>query len=685
MRQHSPRVKTHSGTKKSNRTHPLLLEREKLVAAYHDATTALNDTVGSFDAALLINELKDISPQIRSSLVDGGDFDESTARDIFSFSRAYEGDNDLLSAPANFLASDEPLTDIFRESQSAAETLNLMLEGMDTGTKEDFFRSFVLAATDRKIKGLKIKLEFVKTDLLNLKFTKDTTLKKEASKRVEGVEELLTRTLENRDTIERAFNTLLSRSVFESVNSTKLNKLDNDFSGDINVSSWSTFHLPGHRQNDAFTIISKSQVGVGSKSIYQSEMIDKNKMSDAGPRLYDSAAASVEYSARQNINALNRVEELQKNLREATTNTTLGEREKHIKSIEKDLVAAKKLETEALDAFQKDLETFKEKTGMSFKEYTRQQENYYTNTYSEPHYTAGSLRSKTAFTKGVSDENVSMHIRGVYMQDLESQAGKKGMFISEAQSQAVQKAMGYARHIKLTNELLPENKQLADITGFALRDTGAEAFKLRKELKEATGGKYMELISKDPQFLANSIIDESITPEILEKLQRLLKIAGTSTLSGNYFLREGIVSDSITHKKDWAKFGMKQMIAWAIETDSEYLVLPIDKKDIATIEHWSIGSLENTTKKISTTIVERNSIYFPRAFTNIVKEMNKRSDIKINNPKPYVDVYKLDGNSYNVTVIPLSKELLTKIKELGMYAYRRGGLVTQMTALSLDA
>jgi len=102
---------------------------------------------------------------------------------------------------------------------------------------------------------------------------------------------------------------------------------------------------------------------------------------------------------------------------------------------------------------------------------------------------------------------------------------------------------------------------------------------------------------------------------------------------------------------------------------------------------YSISILHHQRRiqKISTTIVERNSIYFPRAFTNIVKEMNKRSDIKINNPKPYVDVYKLDGNSYNVTVIPLSKELLTTIKELGMYAYRRGGLVTQMTALSLGA
>jgi len=84
-------------------------------------------------------------------------------------------------------------------------------------------------------------------------------------------------------------------------------------------------------------------------------------------------------------------------------------------------------------------------------------------------------------------------------------------------------------------------------------------------------------------------------------------------------------------------------------------------------------------------IIDRNSIYSPRAYRNIVKKWDKDA-------KPFQDEY-LDKNKqgdwdendiHKVIVLPITDAIKEGYKKEGLTAYRRGGLVTQMKALALN-
>ena len=135
--------------------------------------------------------------------------------------------------------------------------------------------------------------------------------------------------------------------------------------------------------------------------------------------------------------------------------------------------------------------------------------------------------------------------------------------------------------------------------------------------------------------------------------------------------------ENLSHKKDWTPLAMKQSIKYAIDNNLNYLVLPIEKHSIQQIEQW--GDREPA---VLTAILDRNSIYSPRAYRDIVKKWDKDA-------KPFNDEYldrdkqgDWDENDiHKVIVLPITDAIRAGYKKDGLTAYRRGGLVTQMKAL----
>jgi hypothetical protein len=126
---------------------------------------------------------------------------------------------------------------------------------------------------------------------------------------------------------------------------------------------------------------------------------------------------------------------------------------------------------------------------------------------------------------------------------------------------------------------------------------------------------------------------------------------------------------------------MKQAIKYSIDNDLNYIVLPIEKHSIQQIEQW--GDRE---PGVMQSILDRNSIYSPRAYRSIVKKWDKDA-------KPFKSEY-LDkdvqgdwdeGDIHKVIVLPITDAIRAGYKKDGLTAYRRGGLVTQMKALTLNA
>jgi len=137
------------------------------------------------------------------------------------------------------------------------------------------------------------------------------------------------------------------------------------------------------------------------------------------------------------------------------------------------------------------------------------------------------------------------------------------------------------------------------------------------------------------------------------------------------------IPENLSHKKDWTPLAMKQSIKYAIDNNLNYIVLPIERRSISQIEQWG-----DNEPGVMQAIIDRNSIYSPRAYRSIVKKWDKDA-------KPFEDEYLdsdkrgnwTEGDIHKVVVLPITKAIREGIKKDGLTAYRRGGLVTQMKAL----
>jgi len=382
---------------------------------------------------------------------------------------------------------------------------------------------------------------------------------------------------------------------------------------------------------------------------------------------------------------------------------------------------------------------FKKDTGVDWNDRLSYINKLEGDIYLEPHYTG--IYGESPLKKGIPQENIIMHIRGNIIQ--QGSFGKgKGLFIGEQQSQAHQKAMASKRHFDDTAERT--KGYFKDATGYSEIGSGNKIRELQRKLKaseeegnrrssiarnlrdnlderydelednfrsailaeakrdgrELTEGELarevavaVEEVSDntygkfDPE-LKNIVSQRAYNTEVISKLNlqesdlamQIRKLSGSFENSDSQALVSSLRPSNLSHKKDWTPLAMKEAIKYAIDNDLNYIVLPIEKHSMRKIERWG-----DTEPKVMQAIIDRNSIYSPRAYRNIVKKWDKDA-------KPFQDEY-LDKNKqgdwdendiHKVIVLPITDAIKEGYKKEGLTAYRRGGLVTQMKALALN-
>ena len=482
-------------------------------------------------------------------------------------------------------------------------------------------------------------------------------------------------------------------------NVTELRKLSEEAlrrnAGDVNPSTWSSFSLP-NMKGKPVTILVQSKVGTDDRlkklRDFRAEVSEHSK----GPYIGHSSELSITG--------------LTTKLNDPTT-----------------LPLSAKERIETVRKLKRSKQTFKEKTGVTWEDRQTYLDNLEGNIYTEEHWTG--TYGESPLKKGIPQENIIISIRGNVIEQ-GSLGESRGLFISEQQAQPHQTAMANKKQLDVLGNNLFKN-----ITGYSALDSGAKIKELQRKLKssearnKAISGKYRKL-QKDyseryeelegqarASILAEvkrdgyELTEQELATEVAIRVWRVVdnnynmydpklksinnqqeyNIKVTSKLNAQEAdiaiqIRQltnslgtmvNALPENLSHKKDWTPLAMKQSIKYAIDNNLNYLVLPIEKHSIQQIEQW--GDREPA---VLTAILDRNSIYSPRAYRDIVKKWDKDA-------KPFNDEYldrdkqgDWDENDiHKVIVLPITDAIRAGYKKDGLTAYRRGGLVTQMKAL----
>ena len=482
-------------------------------------------------------------------------------------------------------------------------------------------------------------------------------------------------------------------------NVTELRKLSEEAlrrnAGDVNPSTWSSFSLP-NMKGKPVTILVQSKVGTDDRlkklRDFRAEVSEHSK----GPYIGHSSELSITG--------------LTTKLNDPTT-----------------LPLSAKERIETVRKLKRSKQTFKEKTGVTWEDRQTYLDNLEGNIYTEEHWTG--TYGESPLKKGIPQENIIISIRGNVIEQ-GSLGESRGLFISEQQAQPHQTAMANKKQLDVLGNNLFKN-----ITGYSALDSGAKIKELQRKLKSsearkrAISGKYRKL-QKDyseryeelegqarASILAEvkrdgyELTEQELATEVAIRVWRVVdnnynmydpklksinnqqeyNIKVTSKLNAQEAdiaiqIRQltnslgtmvNALPENLSHKKDWTPLAMKQSIKYAIDNNLNYLVLPIEKHSIQQIEQW--GDREPA---VLTAILDRNSIYSPRAYRDIVKKWDKDA-------KPFNDEYldrdkqgDWDENDiHKVIVLPITDAIRAGYKKDGLTAYRRGGLVTQMKAL----
>jgi len=331
-------------------------------------------------------------------------------------------------------------------------------------------------------------------------------------------------------------------------------------------------------------------------------------------------------------------------------------------------------------SLKKQLADFKKKTGVAWEDRDTYINKAETELYLEPHYTG--IYGESPLKKGIPQENIILHIRGNVVEQSSFGEGK-GLFINEQQSQAHQAAMGNARHFENLTEIAPG---LRGISGYAKLDAGPKAAKLiekKRSIQRAIDNLWADInvpaniALEHPDVKRISKIVTPMDEEIADIEMELRHLTGLPSNERMNLIFDESIPENLSHKKDWTPLAMKQSIKYAVDNNLNYIVLPIERHSISQIEHWG-----DNEPGVMQAIIDRNSIYSPRAYRSIVKKWDKDA-------KPFEDEYLdsdergnwTEGDIHKVVVLPITKAIREGIKKDGLTAYRRGGLVTQMKAL----
>ncbi len=475
----------------------------------------------------------------------------------------------------------------------------------------------------------------------------------QAALKAEGNEKVL---LDNYlDIFVSGFKSKTKKMKFETDNRAALRKVGDEAmrrnEGDVLPGAWGEFALPNTRGKPV-TILVQSKVGKEDRL---------KKFKDFGERVSRETREGI--GTGRPIGQYNSIPELERIIgimrgRPAYTKERLeNERELRQRKAE-----------------------FKKDTGVDWEKREEYYSNLEGNLYAEPHFTG--VHGESPLKQGVPQENIIMHIRGNVIEQ-ESLGKGKGLFIGEQQSQAHQTAMGNKRHFENLAEIAPEFR---GISGYSQIDTGnrvAELMKKRDKLQKAVDKLWQDNETDSGWAKPKSAISKIVTPmdaEISAIEVEIRKLTGQTDVNRLRAALGESLPENLSHKKDWTPLAMKQSIKYAIDNDLNYIALPIEKHTINVIEQW--GDREPGVMKA---IIDRNSIYSPRAYRNIVKKWDKDA-------KPFESEYldrEADGgwfesDIHKVIVLPITDAIKAGYKKDGLTAYRRGGLVTQMKALSLN-
>jgi len=470
-------------------------------------------------------------------------------------------------------------------------------------------------------------------------------------------------------------------------NSSELSSLSKEAmartTGDVSAATWDTYALANTRGKPV-TILVQSKVGSEDRlkklKDFRDAVTAQSSTDYIGVGKLNSTEGIIPFDITGKSGQLNSITSLEHQLdliKQHSDGSWLGRNvptKERIK-IKKELQLRKK--------------EFNDATGIKWEDRQAYLNTLEGNIYQEPHWTG--VYGDSPLKKGIPQENIFLHIRGNIVE--QSSLGKgKGLFINEQQAQPHQTAMANKKNFENLSELLPGNP-LKDATGYSKLGMGDEVVKLivkRDKIQKAidklwNGVETLKKRGKVNQMeSASARVSKIVTPmdkEIAELDIKIRRVTGQGETAGIRNILTEALPENLSHKKDWTPIAMKQAIKYAIDNDLNYIVLPIEKHSIRQIEQWGEGE-----RGVMKAIIDRNSIHSPRAYRNIIKKWDKDA-------KPfkteYLDKDKqgdwTEENLHKVIVLPITDAIRAGFKKDGIPAYHRGGLVKQMTALSLSA
>ena len=461
------------------------------------------------------------------------------------------------------------------------------------------------------------------------------------------------------DIMDRELQSVLkakaSLSEFESNNQLKLGRLNAEAmkrdTGDVSPTAWSNHALP-NTKSKPITILIQSKVGTKDRL---KELRDFHKaVSDARTgTMLGEGIPSLEHRIS--------IKEKSRNQGGLSTSDT--------KRLIKDRLSLKK-----------QLAAFKEKTGVAWEYRQAYIDKNEVDVYEEPHWTG--VYEVSPLKKGIPQENIIAHLRGNVIEQSSLGEGK-GFFVGEQQAQPHQTAMANVRFFNELAEIAPEFK---GTSGYAEQGSGTKVAKLLKKTRDID--KAMSKLwsnvdvpahraLEDPEFKRISKITGPMLQEQADIDIELKRLVGTPSATGLGQIAGEAIPDTLSHKKDWTSLTMRGALQYAFDNKLNYLAFPIEKHTMKRIQDWGDTEFDSMTAAIN-----RNSIYSPRAYKNIVGKWDKDA-------KPFEDEYLdkdrqgdwTEEDIHKVMVFPLTKAIREGIIRDGFNAYRRGGLVTQMKAL----
>ncbi len=458
------------------------------------------------------------------------------------------------------------------------------------------------------------------------------------------------------DIMVKSFKTKENFAAFEKDNSFELSKLYDEAmersSGDVLADTWSSYSLPNTRGKPV-TILVQSKIGKEDRLKKLGDFTDavNQQMKDG-----EQGLGRLSY-----ITPMPTLENLVTTMREPNSLFSTKERIK----TERELRQRKK--------------DFKKKTGVDWDK----REEYYAklagDTYAEPHFTG--VYGESPLKQGIPQENIILHIRGNIIKQ-ESLGKGKGLFAYEQQSAAHQSAMGNKRIFKKLGEARPEFRNISGYSKLGMGSKVDELIQKKNKIQNAIDKLWEETdVSGQPNVLKVSKIVTPMDQKIVDIERQIQKLTGQHKTSQLLGVFDEAIPENLSHKKNWTSLAMKQMIKYAIDNDLNYIALPIEKHTMRQVEKWGDddpGAMQ--------AIINRNSIYSPRAYKNIVEKWDKDA---VARQDEYLDRDRngdwTEGDIHKVVVFPITDAIKAGFKKDGLNAYRRGGLVTQMKALIPNA